>query len=133
MSRLPKPASPLSSLPEHVVAAVAAAFAKKAKDVTVLDLRKGSAFADFFIICSGQTPRQVTAIVDAIEAALKEVDLRPSHIEGYDRGEWVLMDYFDFIVHVFTPHMRTFYGLERLWGSAVQHDLVDESLPARKS
>ncbi|MFN8060998.1 MAG: ribosome silencing factor [Vicinamibacterales bacterium] len=131
MTRTEKAASPLDTLPSPIVTAVEAALAKKASHVTVLDLRKGGAFADYFVIGSGQTSRQVTAIVDAIEEALKAEGIRPSHIEGYERADWVLMDYFDFIVHVFTPQMRAFYGLERLWGSAVQHDIPDDRKPAR--
>ena len=70
------------------------------------------------MVCSGQNVRQVQAIADAIEEALRGAKVRPSHVEGYDRAEWVLMDYFTFIVHVFTPQTRAFYSLERLWGDA---------------
>ena len=98
--------------------AVRAALDKKAPDVVVLDLRNTPAFTDFFILCSGQSTRQVKAIADAVEEALRAVEVRPAHVEGYDRAEWVLMDYFTFIVHVFTPQTRAFYSLERLWGDA---------------
>ena len=86
--------------------------------MTVLDLRKGSAFTDFFVIATGTNIRQVQAIADGVQQALKARDVRPALTEGYDRGEWILIDYFDFIVHVFTPVTREFYSLERLWGDA---------------
>jgi ribosome-associated protein len=76
-------------------------------------------------VCTGQNRRQVQAIADAVEAALKARKLRPSHVEGYERGEWVLLDYFDFVVHVFAPNARMFYGLERLWGNARAATLPD--------
>lgn len=130
MAKSPKsPASP-AALPDHVMTVVEAARAKKAVGLTVLDLRSAGAFADFFVICSGQTGRQVKAIVDAIEEALKKVGVRPSHIEGYEHAEWVLVDCFDFIVHVFTPQMRTFYSLERLWGEAVEINLAEDATEA---
>lgn len=101
-----------------IARAVQAALDKKAQDVVVLDLRHTPAFTDFFLVCSAQNQRQVHAIADAIEETLKAARVRPSHVEGYDRAEWVLMDYFTFIVHIFTPQMREFYSLERLWGDA---------------
>jgi ribosome-associated protein len=102
----------------EVATAVGAALDKKALDVVVLDLRNTPAFTDFFVLCSGQNHRQVKAIVDAVEEALRASKIRPAHIEGYERAEWVLMDYFNFIVHVFAPQTREFYSLERLWGDA---------------
>jgi ribosome-associated protein len=77
------------------------------------------------LICTGANPRQVHAIADAIEQALKAKQVRPAHLEGYQRAEWILVDYFDFIVHVFSPSARSFYGLERLWGNATRIDLTD--------
>jgi ribosome-associated protein len=106
--------------------AVRAALEKKAADVVVLDLRGTPAFTDFFILCSGQSQRQVKAIADGVEEALRAAKLRPAHVEGYERAEWVLMDYFTFIVHVFTPQTRAFYSLERLWGDAERIDVSDE-------
>jgi ribosome-associated protein len=105
-------------IPADVKAVVAAALDKKAVDVTVLDLRKGSAFTDFFVIATGTNIRQVQAIADGVQQVLKARDVRAALVEGYDRGEWILIDYFDFIVHVFTPATREFYSLERLWGDA---------------
>jgi ribosome-associated protein len=106
--------------------AVKAALDKKASDVVVLDLRNTPAFTDFFILCSGHSTRQVKAIADAVEETLRAGKVRPAHVEGYERGEWVLMDYFTFIVHVFTPQTRDFYSLERLWGDAERLEISDE-------
>ena len=105
-------------LPEQIDRAVRAAGDKKAVDLTVLDLRKAAGFTDYFVICSGTNPRQVRAIADAVIESLGADGVKPAHVEGYDRSEWVLIDYFDFIVHVFAPETRMFYALERLWGSA---------------
>ena len=113
-------------LPHQLKVALAAARSKKATAITVLDLKKTGAFTDHFLMCTGGNARQVHAIADAIEQALKEKKVRPSHVEGYGRAEWVLLDYFDFIVHVFSPAARQFYGLERLWGEAVRIDLPDD-------
>jgi ribosome-associated protein len=110
----------------EVAKVVRAALDKKAQDVVVLDLRQTPAFTDFFILCSGQNQRQVKAIVDAVEEALRAAKVKPAHIEGYDRAEWVLMDYFNFIVHVFAPPTREFYSLERLWGDAERIEVSDE-------
>lgn len=105
-------------LPTQVALAVKAADDKQANEMVVLDLRKAQAFTDFFVICSGTNSRQVRAIADGIVDALAAEGEKPSHVEGYDRSEWILLDYFDFIVHVFMPETRAFYGLERLWGDA---------------
>ena len=107
-----------TDLPRQVHIAVSAAAGKKAEDLIALDLRKASGFTDFFVICSGSNARQIRAIADGITEALATEDVKPAHVEGYDRSEWILLDYFDFIVHVFSPATRTFYGLERLWGNA---------------
>ena len=110
-------------LPKEVTHAVAAAEDKKAVDVALLDLRKAAGFADYFLICSGTNPRQIRAIADGIVEALARAGSKPAHVEGYDRSEWILLDYFDFIVHIFAPETRLFYGLERLWGNAERVDL----------
>jgi ribosome-associated protein len=117
----------------EVTKVVKAALDKKALDVVVLDLRHTPAFTDFFVLCSGQNQRQVKAIVDAVEEALRAAKVRPAHIEGYERAEWVLMDYFNFIVHVFSPQTREFYSLERLWGDAERIDVTDEPTADGKS
>ena len=123
--RKPKtPASP-KRLPNAIQAAVDAAQDKKATGVVVLDLKKAGAFTDYFVICSASNPRQVQAIADAVEEALKAQKQRPSLVEGYARAEWILLDYFDFVIHVFSRHARDFYGLDRLWGSATRHEFPD--------
>ena len=126
-----KPKKPLDGargkLTGDIAKAVKAALDKKALDVVVLDLRHTPAFTDFFLLCSGQNTRQVQAIADAVEEALRAAKVRPSHIEGYDRAEWILMDFFTFIVHVFAPQTREFYSLERLWGDASRIDVSDET------
>ena len=118
-------------LPAEVTRAVRAAFDKKATDVVVLDLRDTPAFTDFFVLCSGQNTRQVKAIADSIEDTQRAAGVRPAHVEGYQRGDWILMDYFTCIIHVFAPHTRDFYALERLWGDAERIEMTDE--PAQKS
>jgi ribosome-associated protein len=105
-------------LPKPIELAVRAAEDKQARDITVLDLKNASGFTDYFVICSGTNSRQIRAIADGVTDALAGIGSKPSHIEGYDRSDWVLVDYFDFIVHVFSPDTRAFYGLERLWGNA---------------
>jgi ribosome-associated protein len=105
-------------LPAQIERAVLAAEDKKAEGLVVLDLRKAAGFTDYFIICSGTNPRQIRAIADAVVDALADEDVQPAHVEGYDRSEWILLDYFDFVVHIFAPETRLFYGLERLWGNA---------------
>jgi ribosome-associated protein len=117
-------------LPAQVERAVRAAEDKKANDLVVLDLRKAAGFTDFFVIGSGTNPRQIRAIADSIMESLASEGARPAHVEGYDRSEWILIDYFDFIVHVFAPETRAFYGLERLWGNAERVELA--SAPAAR-
>ncbi len=115
-TRSKKPAAP--DLPEDVTLGVKAALDKKALDLVVLDLRKSQAFTDIFVICTGGNTRQVRAIADAVQSVLGKRGVKPTLVEGQTRSEWILIDYFDFIVHVFTPATREFYGLERLWGDA---------------
>jgi ribosome-associated protein len=112
-------------LPSQIVAAIEAAQGRKATGVIVLDLRKTAAFTDYFLICTGANARQVHAIADAVEEALKAKKVRPTHVEGYQRAEWILLDYFDFVVHVFSTHARQFYGLENLWGDATRIEIPD--------
>lgn len=110
-----------SSNPTRVLAAHAidAALSKKAHDVTVMDMRSVSGVADFFVLCTGDSDLQVRAIADAVGENLKdELGERPWHREGYEHLQWVLLDYVDLVVHVFSPEKRIFYGLERLWGDA---------------
>ena len=105
-------------LPKQVEAAVRAAEDKQARDLVVLDLRKAAGFCDYFLICTGTNSRQIRTIADAVMESLAALGVKPAHVEGYSQSEWILLDYFDFIVHVFAPETRSFYGLERLWGNA---------------
>lgn len=98
--------------------AVAAAEEKQARDIRVLDLREVTSFADFFVICNGTNTRQNQAISDSIEVSLKHMGRYPTSIEGYDNADWVLLDYGDFLVHIFTEKARAYYDLERLWRDA---------------
>lgn len=106
---------------QQVALVLAAAEAKKAEDVKVLQLPKeSSAFTDYFIVCSGSNPRQVQAIADEVDERLSKQGFEPNHREGYDHGEWILLDYVDFVVHIFNENARKFYDLERLWKSATK-------------
>jgi ribosome-associated protein len=108
-----------SELKKQIAAAITACLDKKAEELTILEMEKGTgAFTDYFVLCSGTNPRQVQAIVDEVELRLKSAGLRPTQIEGYNQAEWVLVDYFDFVVHVFSEKARKFYDLERLWKTA---------------
>ena len=106
---------------QQVALVLAAAEAKKAEDVKVLQLPKeSSAFTDYFVVCSGANPRQVQAIADEVDERLSKEGFEPNHREGYDHGEWILLDYVDFVVHIFNENARKFYDLERLWKSATK-------------
>jgi ribosome-associated protein len=98
--------------------AVRAAQEKKATDITVLDLTGITSFTDYFVICTGASSRQNQAIADEIGLQLKKAGDRPISVEGYEQGEWILSDYGDFLVHVFTAKSREYYSLERLWREA---------------
>ena len=112
-----------SRIPSEIQRAIAAAEDKKADDVVLLDLRKAAGFADYFLICSGGNPRQIRAIADAVMEAVASDGAKPAHVEGYQRSEWVLLDYFDFVVHIFSRETRLFYSLERLWGNAERMEI----------
>lgn len=90
----------------------------KASDLLVLDLRDLASFTDYLVICTGNSDRHVQAIVDAIRDKLRAIDVRPLHTEGYEQATWVLVDFVDFLVNVFTPETRDFYQLERVWRDA---------------
>jgi len=108
----------LTDTVQRVREAVAAAEDRKALDLKVLHLQQVSDFTDYFVICSGTNERQVQAIADAVQERLRANRVRPLHVEGYNRGQWVLLDYGDLVVHVFQEEPRRFYALERLWGDA---------------
>ena len=123
-----------SELKKQVSAAIQACLEKKAEELSILEMEKGSgAFTDYFVLCSGTNPRQVQAIADEVELRLKATGLRPTHVEGYKQAEWVLVDYVDFVVHVFSEKARKFYDLERLWKSAKRLEAADLSTVPRKS
>jgi len=100
---------------------------KKAMDVVVLDMADASSITDYFLICSGGSQRQVQAIADAIDEQLKQAGITSLGVEGYRQGHWILMDYGDVIVHVFSQETREFYDLERLWANAPKIDLSRET------
>lgn len=95
---------------------------KKASDITVLDISGIASFANFFLLCTGDSARQIQAIADEVEAKLRTDGYRANHIEGYRNAEWVLLDYFDTVVHVFSKNARAYYDLERLWRDAKRLD-----------
>jgi ribosome-associated protein len=125
------PARKTTRLPKAVATAVRAALAKKATEVVVLDIRKADGFTDYFIICTGENVRQAGAIVDAVRDTLQaDLGERPMLAEGAKTSEWILLDYFNFVVHVFSRECRAFYGLERLWGTATRIEFSDSAPPA---
>jgi ribosome-associated protein len=122
-----------SELKEQINAAIQACLEKKAEELSILEMEKGSgAFTDYFVLCSGTNPRQVQAIADEVELRLKAADLRPAHVEGYKQAEWVLIDYVDFVVHVFSEKARKFYDLERLWKTAKRLEVAELGAAPKK-
>jgi nicotinate-nucleotide adenylyltransferase len=114
-------------LPAEITRCVEAALDKKAEDLVVLDLRGLSDVTDFFVVCHGTSDRHVLAITESIQDSLREdAGLRPSHVEGDRRAEWILLDYIDLVVHVFIAEKREFYRLESLWGDAPRHEFSAE-------
>lgn len=103
---------------EQVSIAAKAADDRKAIGLTVLRLIEITEFTDYFVICTGNSTRQTQAIADSITDRLKEIRVRPLHTEGYNTGEWILIDYGTFVAHIFTEESRKFYDLERLWRDA---------------
>src|SRR5215475_8228078 len=104
---------------QQVARAVKAIESKKGEDIAILEMdRSSGAFTDYFVLCSGTNPRQIQAIADDIQKQLAEVGQRPNSVEGYNQAEWVLLDYVDFVLHIFSERARKFYDLERLWKSA---------------
>jgi ribosome-associated protein len=110
----------------QVAIAVRACKEKKAEDIRILRLdAQASGFTDYFVICSGANPRQVQAIADDVDEKLSHAGFEPSHVEGKNQAEWVLLDYVDFVVHIFSESARKFYDLERLWKTAARLELAD--------
>lgn len=123
------PPQPFANLPAEVARAGELLLDRKAEDVTMLDLRTVSSATDFFLIATGRSDTHVSAIADNMIDELKKDGVRPAGVEGLRGGRWVLVDYVDFVVHVFHPAAREFYQLERLWGDApVQY--LDSPEPA---
>jgi ribosome-associated protein len=124
------------SIRQQVAVAVKAVEDKKGEDIVILEMdRNSGAFTDYFIVCSGTNPRQVQAIADDVQKQLSEEGQRPNSVEGYNQAEWVLVDYVDFVLHVFSERARKFYDLERLWKSAKKlapADLV-KAAPVKKA
>jgi ribosome-associated protein len=118
----------LTELDERMLMALSAAGEKKAINSVVLDLREIASFTDYFLITSGANERQVQAISDGIAETLKKAGSAPARVEGYKTAEWILLDYGDFVVHVFAEKARTFYDLERLWRESKRVELPVESV-----
>ena len=111
---------------QQVARAVKAIEGKKGEDVVILEMdRNSGAFTDYFVVCSGTNPRQIQAIADDVQKNLSEAGQRPNSVEGYNQAEWVLLDYVDFVLHVFSERARKFYDLERLWKSASKLSATD--------
>ena len=123
-----------NELRAQVATAVHACQDKKASDISVLQLdAQASGFTDYFVIRSASNPRQVQAIADEVDERLSAQGMEPTHREGYNQAEWVLLDYVDFVVHMFSETARKFYDLERLWKTATRVELADLEKPARKA
>jgi ribosome-associated protein len=122
-----------NELKSQITVALAACEDKKAEQITLLEMDQNSgAFTDYFLICSGSNPRQVQAISDEVELRLKRAGFYPNNIEGHRQAEWVLIDYVDFVVHIFSEAARRYYDLERLWKSAKKIEPADFTAKPRK-
>jgi len=123
-----------TDLKRQVSEAISACQEKKAEEITILELEKGSgAFTDYFVVCSGTNPRQIQAIAEEVELRLKRSNgLYAAHTEGYKEAEWILLDYVDFVVHVFSEKSRRFYDLERLWKTAKRLEPAELAKVPRK-
>jgi ribosome-associated protein len=121
------------TLTSQLTTAIAACQDKKAEELTILQMDKNSgAFTDYFVICSGSNPRQIQAISDEVELRLKRAGTYPNNIEGYKQAEWVLLDYVDFVVHVFSATARNYYDLERLWRTAKKLEPAEVTAKPRR-
>jgi ribosome-associated protein len=122
-----------TALKRQVSEAILACQDKKAEQVTILELEKDSgAFTDYFVMCTGTNPRQIQAIADAVDERLEALGMRPAHTEGYKQAEWVLLDYVDFVVHIFSETARHYYDLERLWKSATKLEPAELTAPPKR-
>ena len=117
--------------PDHTVQALhraaAAALDKKADDLVLLNLEEVASFTGYFLLCTGHSSRQVQAISDSVEEQLARAGLHPAHLEGHENAEWVLLDYLDFVVHIFSESARAYYDLERLWRRATRLPLPEDT------
>jgi ribosome-associated protein len=113
---------------ERALLCVNASLEKKAKDLIIINVSGVSAFADYFILCSGTSDRQVRAVASSIQESLKTAGILPLGVEGEDAGRWILLDYDDVIIHVFLESVRTFYDLERLWSGTTRMAVPDETI-----
>ena len=126
-----------NALKQQITAAIQACLEKKAEELSIIsEMEKGSgspSFTDYFVLSSGSNPRQIQAIADEVEGRLSRVGLNPTHSEGYKQAEWVLLDYVDFVVHVFSEKARKYYDLERLWKTATRLEPGDlKAVPRKK-
>ncbi len=125
---------------EALKIAVKAVEDKKGIDVVVLDIKSVATFTDYFLICSGDSTRQIQAIADEVQQKLAAGGHRPAHVEGYNNAEWILMDYLDLVIHIFSRKARDYYDLERLWRDAriletsgLLEQTEPEAVPARRT
>ena len=132
-SRAEATAADMADLDERIRRTLSAALEKKALDLTVLDLRGIASFTDFFVITTGTNRRQCQAISDEVVEQLKRNGTRAARVEGYQTAEWILVDYGDFVVHVFDEKARRFYDLERLWREARRLDVSPEQFGSQIS
>jgi len=112
----------LSNKENQLSEAIEAALDKKAQDAVVIELGEICSFTDYFLICTGTSTRQNQSIAENIEEVLRRQGVRPLHVEGQSEGEWILLDYVDFVVHIFSARAREFYDLERLWRAGKRRD-----------
>ena len=127
-----EPAEP-AEIDDRILTAIHAAAEKKAIDIVVLDLREIATFTDYFVIASGTNERQVQAISDGVVDTLKKAGTPAARVEGYKSAEWILLDYGDFVFHVFDDKARKFYDLERLWRESKRVELPAEIAGAENS
>src|SRR5437660_7811930 len=121
-------------LKHQVNEAILACQDKQAEDVAILELEKDSgAFTDYFVLCNGTNPRQIQAIADSVDERLEALGIRPAHTEGYKQAEWLLLDYMDFVVHIFSENARQYYDLERLWKSATKLEPAELTAKRRRA
>lgn len=137
MNQEPRPAPTDDEIWNRILQALEAALEKKAADPVVLDLRESSQLADYFVLLSARSDTQVRAVADAVAQRCKQIGARPLSIEGVRHGQWALLDYGDFVIHVFYEPVRRFYGIERLWSRAqiceLPASMTHESGPSREA